>query len=82
MSVCSYVVYTEAGQKGTVLQRLTKLKGCTAEPVPEQEMIVLMTETEDATEEKMLQKALNGTPGIEAMLLAFGSTYPKTEEIA
>lgn len=81
MTICSYVIYVENGYLGEVLEQLSAVPGCTAEPVPHRDMLMLITETDDEADEAFIRQKLGDFPHVEAVFVAFGNT-PAIKETA
>lgn len=78
MPIRSYLVFPDAGQTGAVADRLSALPGCDVVPAENREVLLLVTETEDAAAEEALRRRLESVDGVRAMVLAFGDVDPDT----
>jgi nitrate reductase NapAB chaperone NapD len=76
MPVCSYVVIPEPGSAAAVAARLAALPGCETVRAENRDVILLVTDTSSDAEEAALRRALDATPGILTIVLAFGDLDP------
>jgi nitrate reductase NapAB chaperone NapD len=72
MPLCSYLVIPEAGRGEQVAVRLASLSGCSVERAQNRELLILLTETEDASQEGELRRSLGQVEGVQSMVLTFG----------
>jgi nitrate reductase NapAB chaperone NapD len=80
MPVCSYVVIPGAEGAGPVAERLSEITGCEVVRATNAEVLLLVTETATPSDDEELRRVLEGLPGIQAMLMAFGEVDPDTTE--
>ncbi|UTW63918.1 hypothetical protein KFE98_07210 [bacterium SCSIO 12741] len=69
MPVKSYLAIPAAGGKDKLLQELNNMKECDASPADNKDVVVLLTETENETEEKALQQKLEEMDSIKLLTL-------------
>jgi nitrate reductase NapAB chaperone NapD len=72
MPVCSYLVFPERDNAEAVAERLAILPGCEVIPAENRDLLLLVTDTEDADEERALRLRVHATEGVLAMMLTFG----------
>jgi len=71
MPVCSYLVQPRPRAQTLLMQRLQALPGCRAYAAEQHALIVLVTDTADANEERRLHEQLAAVDEIAAMALTF-----------
>jgi nitrate reductase NapAB chaperone NapD len=72
MAVCSYLVIPAEGATDAVMARLAALPGCETARAENREVILLVTDTEGAEQEKALRQQLESVEDILAMVFTFG----------
>lgn len=80
MPICSYVVIPGAEGAKPLAERLERVPGCEVVQATNAEVLLLVTETATPREDEDLRRVLEGVPGIQAMLMAFGEVDPDTTE--
>jgi nitrate reductase NapAB chaperone NapD len=76
MPVFSYIAYPEQGAKEQLLKDLTAMNHCDVIPSENNEVLILVTDTPDETQEKALQKKLKNLKSLQSL----GMTYGHTDE--
>lgn len=79
MPVCSYLVIAEEGAREAVRRSLEALPACDVLPAENQEVLILVTDTDGLAEEEALRASVEAMDGIQALLLTFGEIDPETE---
>ena len=77
MPIKSYLVHPKEGKKGTVAQALSALEQCNVVPAENEDVLVLVTETESKQEEAMLKEKLERVKNVKLMALVSGFNTPK-----
>ncbi len=72
MPVFSYLAHPKPGQGRPLADRLREVPGCEVVPSEGYELIVLVTETEDDSEEKLLHDRLNSLDDLESLAMVYG----------
>ncbi len=72
MPVFSYLAYPKRGAKEQLLKDLAALDYCEATPADNQEILILVTDTPDETEEKALHNKLKRLKSLESLGMTFG----------
>ena len=72
MPVCSYLVYPEEGKAASLLNHLNTLPCCEATKADNEDLIILITETDSKQDDEFLQNTLKEIPEITGMALTFG----------
>jgi len=76
MPVFSYLAYPKQGAKEQLLKDLAALEYCEATPADNAEILILVTETPDEDQEKVLQKKLKSLKSLESLGMTFGHVDP------
>jgi nitrate reductase NapAB chaperone NapD len=77
MPICSYLVLTEPGSSKRVGDALAGIPACDVVMAENEEILVLVTETESFEAEEALRRRVEATEGIHALLLTFGEVDPE-----
>ena len=73
MPICSYIVYPAEGKVEDLKRRLSSLQGCQVLPAENRDILILITDTKDITEEIHLQNSLKRIKEIRSLALTFGN---------
>jgi nitrate reductase NapAB chaperone NapD len=73
MPICSYLVFPVEGEAQTVAADLASLPGCEVDVAENRDVLILVTESEGAEEERELRRGVERTAGIRAIVLTFGN---------
>ena len=73
MPICSYIVYPAEGKIETLKKQLSSLQGCQVLPAENRDILILITDTKDITEEIHLQNSLKRIKEIRSLALTFGN---------
>jgi nitrate reductase NapAB chaperone NapD len=76
MPVCSYVVFPQQGKAQEVARRLSEIPNCEVVPAENRSLMILVTDTETAADERALQQRLDSIEAIECMAITFGEVDP------
>ncbi len=76
MPVFSYIAYPEQGAKEQLLKDLTDMNHCDVIPSENNEVLILVTDTPDETQEKILQQKIKKLKSLQSL----GMTYGHTDE--
>ena len=81
MPVCSYLVHPAEGLSEFVINDLQSIPGCEVSPSEDGKVLILVTESDNSSLEKALQKRLKDVENIDCMALTFGQLHDvETEE--
>lgn len=80
MAVFSYLAHPKPGQGRELAARLRDVPGCEVVPSEGYELMVLVTETGDESEEKRLQERLDSLDDLESLAMVFGHDGPEPPE--
>jgi nitrate reductase NapAB chaperone NapD len=72
MPVFSYLAYPKRGSKEQLVKDLAALDYCEATPADNEEILILITDTPDDDQEKILQKKLKSLKSLESLGMTFG----------
>jgi nitrate reductase NapAB chaperone NapD len=76
MPVFSYLAYPKRGSKEKLVKDLAALDYCEATPADNEEILILITDTPDEDQEKILQKKLKSLKSLESLGMTFGHVDP------
>ncbi|HSM04543.1 MAG TPA: hypothetical protein VK858_07965 [Longimicrobiales bacterium] len=76
MPICGYVVVPRKGELAGTAEALSRLEGCEVFPAENEDLLLLVTETESLEADAILRRSLRQSPGIQALLLTFGEIDP------
>lgn len=74
MPVFSYIAYPEKGAKEQLLKDLAAMNHCEVIPSENNDVVILVTDTPDETQEKSLQKNLKNLMSLQSLGMTFGHT--------
>ena len=72
MPIKSYLVHPVDGEKEALLKALSSLKECDITPAENENVLVLVTETDDETHESLLKQKLETISSIKLLSLVSG----------
>ena len=72
MVICSYVVIAHSGVAGALALRIAELPGCEVAPATNRDLLLVVTEAEDAHADAALRRKLEGLEGVRSLALTFG----------
>lgn len=79
MAIRSYLAHPHTGQKDQLINELSFLKNCEIIPAENKDVIVLVTETEDDTEDKILKEKIETFSSLKLLALVSGFNTPKND---
>jgi hypothetical protein len=74
MPVFSYIAYPKKGAKDTLLKDLSSISFCDVMPAENGDILLLVTDTPDEHQEKILQKQLKNIKSLQSLGMTFGHT--------
>jgi nitrate reductase NapAB chaperone NapD len=80
MPVCSYLVIPQRGARDRLAERLSALPGCDVVPARNRDLLLLVTDTADPREDRVLRERIEGLDDVRALVLSFGEVDPVTDE--
>ena len=72
MPVFSYMAYPKLGAKEQLIKDLGALEYCEITPADNEEILILVTDTPDEDQERVLQKKLKHVKSLESLGMTFG----------
>ena len=81
MPVMSYLAYSAEGQKTTLVAALQALPHCEVLPADNRDVVVLITDTMDKEEERILQEQLRDVASLQCLTLVSGYDEQAAAEI-
>lgn len=76
MPICGYVVVPRQGESTGTAEALSRIEGCEVFPAENEDLLLLITETDSLEADAALRRTLRRSPGIDALLLTFGEIDP------
>lgn len=80
MPICSYLVIPELGARDRLAERLAALPGCDVVPARNRDLLLLVTDTADPREDRVLRERIEALADVRALVLSFGEVDPVTDE--
>ncbi len=77
MPIKSYLAHPQRGKKEELIQALSALQECDVLPSQNEEVIVVVTDTEDEDHEKKLRKKLEDIDSIKLLAMVSGFNTPQ-----
>ncbi|WP_420322594.1 chaperone NapD [Flagellimonas sp.] len=77
MPIKSYLVHPSEGKKVQLAQQLSKMEHCEVLPAENEEVLILVTETDSKQEEQELKEKLEQISDIKLMAMVSGFDTPK-----
>ncbi|WP_136465246.1 chaperone NapD [Flagellimonas onchidii] len=77
MPIKSYLVHPAEGKKETLTNELSNMQHCEVVPAENEEVLILITETDSKQEEEELKQNLEKISDIKLMALVSGFNTPK-----
>ena len=73
MPICSYLVHSAPGKKLTLANRLRDIEECTPHPADNEDLIVLVTDTETEAADKELREKISDMDEVECLALSYAN---------
>ena len=80
MPICGYVVLSEPGAASSLSARLASLPGCEVVRAENRDLLLLVTESSDRSEDTLLRERVEAMDGVSALILTFGDVDPNEAE--
>lgn len=81
MPTCSYVLFAEDGRKDDLVSSLNEFSHCEVQPAEQEEVVLLVSETEDMEAQKDLEDQLDDVSSIKMLAQTFGEIVPDAGEV-
>ncbi|QLE00164.1 hypothetical protein HX109_00780 [Galbibacter sp. BG1] len=72
MPIKSYIVLPYDGEKETLVKSLKSIAGCEVAEATNEEIILLVTDTQNEEEEELLKEKINGVKSLKFMSMVSG----------
>jgi nitrate reductase NapAB chaperone NapD len=72
MVICSYVVLPAPGFADTLADRISSISGCDVVRATNRDLLLVVTEAEDAESNDALRRTLERLEGVRTLALTFG----------
>ncbi len=79
MPIKSYLVHPHDGKKEELILALSDIKQCDVLPAQNQDVLILVTETENKAEEETLKQKLETIRSLKMLAMVSGFNTPKTK---
>lgn len=77
MPIKSYLVHPHNGKKDELQSSLSSIKNCEVIPAENKNLLILVTDTPNKTEEQELQEKLESIESVKLMAMVSGFNSPK-----
>ncbi|HZJ20672.1 MAG TPA: hypothetical protein VFD35_10020 [Pricia sp.] len=77
MPIKSYLAYPHKGKKKYLQQAFLGLEGCEVLPADNEDLLILVTETDSREAEDCLKKKLEAIPSLKLLAMVSGFDTPK-----
>lgn len=77
MPIKSYLVHPHGGKKNELIQALSKIEQCEVMPAQNEDLLILITETESNTEEEILKEKLEALKSLKLLAMVSGFNTPQ-----
>ncbi len=77
MPIKSYLAHPHSGKKNELIEALSSIEQCEIMPAQNKEVLILITETEDKTEEAMLKEKLETIESLKLLAMVSGFNTPQ-----
>src|SRR5688572_27462319 len=76
MIICSYLVVASPGAASSLARQLGALPGCEVVPAVNRDVLLLVTESQDAERDDALRSRIAALEEVSALVLTFGNLTP------
>lgn len=77
MSIKSYLAHPHKGAKEELIAAISSLQQCDVFPAENEDLLIVVTETENKAEEKNLQEQLDAIESLKLLAMVSGFNTPK-----
>lgn len=77
MPIISYLVHPQDGKKNELLKNLSLLENCEVIPAENENILILITDTENQNEEKQLLEKIDALENLKLRSMVSGYNSPK-----
>lgn len=79
MPIKSYLAHPEDGKKQDLLEALSKIEQCEVIPAENQDLLIVVTETNSQEEEENLKEQIENIDGLKLLSMVSGFNTPKND---
>ena len=79
MPITSYLAHAIKGQKEVLIKQLSGLQNCDIIPAENQDIVVVVTDTEDTIQEDILKEQIEAFASLKLLALVSGFNTPKND---
>lgn len=76
MPIKSYLAHPQEGKKSELIQALTLISQCEIIPAENEDLLVVVTDTQDETEDKKLTEQIESIDSLKLLALVSGFNTP------
>ncbi len=77
MPIKSYLVYPHEGRKSELIRALSQIIECDVMPAQNEELLILVTETDNKDEEELLKEKLEAIESLKLLSMVSGFNTPQ-----
>ncbi|WP_074407089.1 MULTISPECIES: hypothetical protein [Aquimarina] len=77
MPIKSYLAHPQKGEKNELIDALSSLEQCEVMPANNKDVLILITETENETEEAILKEKLDTIESLKLLAMVSGFNTPQ-----
>ncbi|MEK6155367.1 hypothetical protein WIW50_19010 [Flavobacteriaceae bacterium 3-367] len=79
MPIKSYLAHPHTGKKEYLIEALSNIEACEVLPANNEDVLILVTETNNKQEEDILKEKLEKIPSLKLLAMVSGFETPKNE---
>lgn len=79
MPITSYLAHPQEGKKSELIKALTSFNECEVIPAENKDVLVVVAETQDAEEEKILKEKIEALDSLKLLALVSGFNTPQND---
>lgn len=79
MPIKSYLAHPEDGKKQDLLEALSKIEQCEVIPAENEDLLIVVTETNSQEEEENLKEQIENIDGLKLLSMVSGFNTPKND---
>lgn len=79
MPIKSYLAYPHDGKKNELIKAISQLSNCDVIPSENKDLIILVTETNDKSEDEILEKKIEAIESLKLLSMVSGFNTSKQE---
>ena len=77
MPIKSYLAHPQDGKKADLINALSKMANCEVIPAENKDLLIVVTDTDDLTEDEQLKEAIEAIDSLKLLALVSGFDTPK-----